>query len=49
MLQTFLEAFRAPIFRGGPDKQGFDIGKCNNFKQVFGENPNTWFLPIHSR
>lgn len=46
--RTTLETFRAPVFPGGPDKHGFDIGKYNNFKQVFGANPKTWFTPIYT-
>lgn len=45
--RTTLEAFRAPIFRGqGEDKHGFSLGRYNNFRQVFGENPKTWLIPV---
>ncbi|KAK6631691.1 hypothetical protein RUM43_013755 [Polyplax serrata] len=44
--RTTLEAFRAPLFAGGADKDGFSIGAFNNFQEVFGENHKTWFLPI---
>ncbi|CAH1103174.1 unnamed protein product [Psylliodes chrysocephalus] len=45
--RTTLEAFRPPNFRDvGTDKYGFHIGKFNNFKEVFGENCKTWFLPV---
>ncbi|XP_014357163.2 palmitoyltransferase ZDHHC15B isoform X1 [Papilio machaon] len=40
------EAFRAPMFRGGADKNGFSIGAFNNFKEVFGNSPNLWMLPV---
>ena len=45
-----LEAFRAPIFRvGGPDKNGYNLGKLANFQEVFGDNWKMWFLPIPTR
>ncbi|XP_018565726.1 palmitoyltransferase ZDHHC15 isoform X2 [Anoplophora glabripennis] len=45
--RTTLEAFRPPSFRGvGTDKYGFHIGRYKNFKQVFGDDPKTWFLPF---
>ncbi|KPI94259.1 Palmitoyltransferase ZDHHC2 [Papilio xuthus] len=40
------EAFRAPMFRGGADKNGFSLGAFNNFKEVFGNSPNLWMLPV---
>lgn len=46
--RTTLETFRAPIFRTGPDKHGFDRGFSNNLKDVFGDDPKKWFLPIGS-
>lgn len=44
--RTTLEAFRAPIFQSGPDKNGFHLGRYNNFREVFGDRPISWFLPI---
>ncbi|XP_054270014.1 palmitoyltransferase ZDHHC20-B-like isoform X2 [Macrosteles quadrilineatus] len=44
--RSTLEAFRAPIFRTGVDKNGFSLGAYNNFQEVFGDNRSTWFLPI---
>ncbi|XP_030756575.1 palmitoyltransferase ZDHHC15B isoform X1 [Sitophilus oryzae] len=45
--RTTLEAFRPPSFRGvGADKYGFHLGRYRNFKEVFGEDPKLWFLPI---
>lgn len=44
--RSTLEAFRAPIFRSGPDKDGFNLGKYNNFVEVFGDRKSHWFLPI---
>ncbi|XP_030380528.1 palmitoyltransferase ZDHHC15B isoform X2 [Scaptodrosophila lebanonensis] len=47
MNRTTLEAFRAPIFRvGGPDKNGYNLGRYANFCEVFGDNWQYWFLPI---
>ncbi|XP_045454415.1 palmitoyltransferase ZDHHC2-like [Melitaea cinxia] len=47
MLKNMInEAFRAPTFRGGADKNGFSIGAYNNFKEVFGDDPNLWIVPI---
>ncbi|XP_018395429.1 PREDICTED: palmitoyltransferase ZDHHC2 isoform X4 [Cyphomyrmex costatus] len=46
--RSTLEAFRAPMFRTGKDKDGFSLGKYNNFQEVFGDNPRLWFLPIFS-
>lgn len=44
--KTTLESFRSPIFRQGPDKDGFSLGNYNNFMEVFGENRLKWFLPV---
>lgn len=47
---TISEAFRAPIFRfGGPDTNGYNLGKLANFKEVFGDNWHYWFIPVYSR
>ncbi|KAF2884858.1 hypothetical protein ILUMI_21335 [Ignelater luminosus] len=46
--RTTLEAFRPAVFRTGPDKNGFSLGAYNNFQEVFGDNPKTWFIPVHS-
>jgi palmitoyltransferase len=48
-LNPFAEAFRAPIFRTGADKDGFSLGKYNNFQEVFGDNRKMWFLPVFTR
>ena len=45
----FSEAYRAPIFRSGPDKDGFNLGKYNNFVEVFGDRKALWFIPIFTR
>ncbi|CAE1287352.1 ZDHHC2_15_20 [Acanthosepion pharaonis] len=44
--RTTLEAFRAPIFQTGPDKDGFSLGKSSNFIQVFGEEKFKGVLPL---
>ncbi|KAI5644892.1 DHHC palmitoyltransferase domain-containing protein [Phthorimaea operculella] len=46
--RTTLEAFRAPMFRNGSDKNGFSIGCFNNFKEVFGNRPGLWLVPVFS-
>ncbi|KZC10779.1 Palmitoyltransferase ZDHHC2, partial [Dufourea novaeangliae] len=44
--RSTLEAFTPPMFRTGKDKDGFSLGKYNNFLEVFGDNPKLWFLPV---
>uniref|UniRef100_A0A182QXJ6 Palmitoyltransferase n=1 Tax=Anopheles farauti TaxID=69004 RepID=A0A182QXJ6_9DIPT len=47
--RTTLESFRTPIFRyGGPDKNGFSLGKLNNFQEVFGDDWRLWFVPVYT-
>ncbi|XP_062542788.1 palmitoyltransferase ZDHHC15 isoform X2 [Armigeres subalbatus] len=47
--RTTLESFRTPIFRyGGPDKNGFSLGKFNNFQEVFGDDRKLWFVPVYT-
>ena len=43
--RTTLEQFRAPTFTYGADDSAFDLGKAENFKQVFGDRPLGWFVP----
>ncbi|KAK0045322.1 palmitoyltransferase ZDHHC2-like isoform X1 [Biomphalaria pfeifferi] len=44
--RSTLEAFRAPIFQTGADKDGFSLGSRANFAEVFGDKKSHWFLPI---
>jgi len=44
--RTTLEAFRAPVFRRGPDKDGFSLGLRTNFCEVFGEDWWSLCLPV---
>ncbi|XP_055063993.2 palmitoyltransferase ZDHHC20-A isoform X1 [Misgurnus anguillicaudatus] len=46
--RTTIEAFRAPVFRNGPDKNGFTLGFRKNITQVFGDQKKYWCLPIYS-
>ncbi|XP_044741786.1 palmitoyltransferase ZDHHC20-B isoform X3 [Chrysoperla carnea] len=46
--RTTLEAFRAPYFRTGEDKNGFNVGHCKNFQEVFGTKSKLWFLPVYT-
>jgi len=46
--RTTLEEFRAPVFRRGPDKEGFSLGKKGNLTEVFGDSWWKMGLPIFS-
>merc|ERR1719228_3037853 len=46
--RTTLEAFRAPVFRRGPDKNGFSLGKRANLAEVFGDEWWSLCLPVFS-
>ena len=43
------EAFRAPVFRTGSDKNGFSLGFRKNVAQVFGDQKKYWPLPLFTR
>ncbi|XP_077365452.1 palmitoyltransferase ZDHHC20-B isoform X3 [Festucalex cinctus] len=44
--RTTIEAFRAPVFRSGSDKNGFSLGFRKNIAQVFGDQKKYWLLPV---
>lgn len=44
--RSTLEAFSAPVFISGPDRNGFNVGLRRNLRQVFGENRRMWFIPV---
>ncbi|MBN3276105.1 ZDHC2 Palmitoyltransferase, partial [Polyodon spathula] len=46
--RSTLEAFRAPAFRHGADKNGFSLGFGKNLRQVFGDEKKYWLLPVFS-
>lgn len=46
--RSTLESFRAPVFRSGPDKHGFNLGRRVNYQEVFGDQRARWLLPIFS-
>eukprot|EP00064_Thunnus_orientalis_P012067 superscaffoldBa00001807_g12101 len=46
--RTTIEAFRAPVFTNGPDKNGFSLGFSRNVAEVFGDQAKYWIFPIFS-
>ncbi|XP_008425250.1 probable palmitoyltransferase ZDHHC20 [Poecilia reticulata] len=46
--RTTVEAFRAPVFANGPDKNGFSLGIKRNMADVFGEEAKYWIFPVFS-
>ncbi|XP_078028550.1 palmitoyltransferase ZDHHC20-B-like isoform X1 [Epinephelus lanceolatus] len=46
--RTTIEAFRAPVFTNGPDKNGFSLGFSRNVAEVFGDQGKYWLFPVFS-
>ncbi|KAG7217318.1 hypothetical protein INR49_027862 [Caranx melampygus] len=46
--RTTIEAFRAPVFANGPDKNGFSLGFRRNVAEVFGDQAKYWIFPVFS-
>ncbi|XP_063285894.1 palmitoyltransferase ZDHHC20 [Pelobates fuscus] len=44
--RSTIEAFRAPTFRSGPEKNGFSLGFSKNLSEVFGDQKKYWLLPV---
>lgn len=47
--RSTLESFRPPVFRYGPDKRAYDLGRKRNWQQIFGDNNVMWFIPVKTR
>ncbi|KAM8975262.1 palmitoyltransferase ZDHHC20 [Pelodytes ibericus] len=46
--RSTIEAFRAPTFRNGPEKNGFSLGFSKNLREVFGDEMKYWLFPVFS-
>ncbi|XP_053312406.1 palmitoyltransferase ZDHHC20-B-like isoform X2 [Spea bombifrons] len=44
--RSTIEAYRAPLFRNGAEKNGFSLGFCKNLREVFGDQKLYWLLPV---
>lgn len=44
-----LEAFSAPVFVSGPDRNGFNVGVRRNVQQILGEDRRLWLIPVFTR
>jgi len=47
--RSTVESFRPPIFRLGPDRNAYNLGKYHNWIQIFGEKKLLWFIPVYTR
>ncbi|KAK1169332.1 palmitoyltransferase ZDHHC20-like isoform X2 [Acipenser oxyrinchus oxyrinchus] len=47
--RSTIEAFRGPVFRNGPDRNGFSLGFSKNLTEVFGDEKKFWLLPVYTR
>lgn len=43
------EAFSAPVFVSGPDRNGFNVGVRRNVQQILGADRRLWFIPVFTR
>lgn len=46
--RSTLESFRPALMTYGPDKNAFNLGKSENFLQLFGRSKLFWFLPVYT-
>ncbi|XP_061608070.1 palmitoyltransferase ZDHHC20-A-like isoform X2 [Phyllopteryx taeniolatus] len=46
--RTTIEAFRAPVFAKGPDKNGFSLSFKRNAAEVFGDEAKHFIFPVFS-
>ncbi|XP_074593321.1 palmitoyltransferase ZDHHC15B-like isoform X2 [Brevipalpus obovatus] len=46
--RSTVESFRPPIFRLGPDRNAYNLGKYQNWMQIFGEKKLLWFVPVYT-
>lgn len=46
--RTTLESFKAPIFESGTNRCAYDLGYCENVKEVFGDDPVLWMIPVNT-
>ncbi|TNM98673.1 hypothetical protein fugu_013237 [Takifugu bimaculatus] len=47
--RSTLEAFSAPVFVSGPDRNGFNVGVRRNVQQILGEDRRLWLVPVFTR
>lgn len=46
--RSTLESFRPPMFSLGPDKNAYNLGRYQNWIQIFGKSKLKWFIPIYT-